>query len=108
MPDWRKFELSLGRAAPIRRHVDGLTASTLGAAEIWTRLVKRSIPSAVPDELDQLELAPLTRPDDEPNSSTRPASPRQQQQQRRRAGKMKFAHSLLFNAVPDWTNHYLA
>ncbi|GAA5961781.1 hypothetical protein JCM3765_004069 [Sporobolomyces pararoseus] len=23
-------------------------------------------------------------------------------------GKMKFSHSLLFNAVPDWNNHYLA
>ncbi|GAA6005625.1 hypothetical protein JCM11491_003705 [Sporobolomyces phaffii] len=24
------------------------------------------------------------------------------------AAKMKFSHSLLFNAVPDWNNHYLA
>ncbi|GAA5975622.1 hypothetical protein JCM11641_003548 [Rhodosporidiobolus odoratus] len=27
---------------------------------------------------------------------------------RHRADKMKFSHSLLFNAVPEWTNHYLA
>lgn len=84
----------------------GLTVYSRAAAQFWTRLVHRSSPSAVPDELDQLELAPLARTDDEPDSSTRPASP--PRQQGRRAGKMKFAHSLLFNAVPDWTNHYLA
>lgn len=29
-------------------------------------------------------------------------------QQLREADEMKFSHSLQFNAVPDWSNHYVA
>ncbi|GAA5909413.1 Pho91p [Sporobolomyces salmoneus] len=58
-----------------------------------------------------LELQPLAPPP--------PSAVRSPQSRYRRAslfyssvqpskGKMKFSHSLLFNAVPDWNNHYLA
>jgi hypothetical protein len=29
-------------------------------------------------------------------------------EQLREADEMKFSHSLQFNAVPDWSNHYIA
>ncbi|GAA5862441.1 hypothetical protein JCM3774_002518 [Rhodotorula dairenensis] len=67
---------------------------------LWNRLVNRTRPSAELDELSQIELAPLAP---QPALSQPLAA-----SQRRTARKMKFAHSLLFNAVPDWTNHYLA
>jgi hypothetical protein len=33
---------------------------------------------------------------------------REKLEQLREADEMKFSHSLQFNAVPDWSNHYIA
>lgn len=70
-----------------------------------------------------IELAPLDRPD-----ATRPADDqpttlqvftelREQEKAEKRQAKrdelfsssdMKFSHSIQFNAVPDWSSHYIA
>lgn len=110
MPDWRKSAQSGRRSAPpaARRSPPRLADANVAvvtAADLWNRLVNRSSTCARPDELSQIELAPLARHPPPPRLA--PSKPRTARQ-RRNAGKMKFAHSLLFNAVPDWTNHYLA
>ena len=40
--------------------------------------------------------------------STRARKRREKLEQLREADEMKFSHSLQFNAVPDWSNHYIA
>jgi phosphate transporter len=40
--------------------------------------------------------------------SKRDRKRREKLEQLREAEEMKFSHSLQFNAVPDWSNHYIA
>jgi hypothetical protein len=40
--------------------------------------------------------------------STKERKRRKKLEQLREADEMKFSHSLQFNAVPDWSNHYIA
>jgi hypothetical protein len=40
--------------------------------------------------------------------SKRDRKRREKLEQLRKADEMKFSHSLQFNAVPDWSNHYIA
>ena len=40
--------------------------------------------------------------------SKREQKRREKLEQLREADEMKFSHSLQFNAVPDWSNHYIA
>lgn len=40
--------------------------------------------------------------------TTRERKRREKLEQLREADEMKFSHSLQFNAVPDWSNHYIA
>ncbi|BGP13434.1 hypothetical protein JCM10213_008594 [Rhodosporidiobolus nylandii] len=73
----------------------------------------------VPQQEADLELQPLPQPHElAPPPSPPRSTPRtrrvaalahaQEQAARNGSGTMKFSHSLLFNAVPEWTNHYLA
>jgi hypothetical protein len=57
-----------------------------------------SRPVAADEDHAVVELAPLAPA---PSHPTRP-------QQTGRDDKMKFSQSLLFNAVPDWLNNYIA
>ena len=43
-----------------------------------------------------------------PRESNRARKRREKLEQLREADEMKFSHSLQFNAVPDWSNHYVA
>lgn len=44
----------------------------------------------------------------EAQSTKRDRKRREKLEQLRQADEMKFSHSLQFNAVPDWSNHYIA
>lgn len=44
----------------------------------------------------------------EAQESKRERKRREKLEQLREAEEMKFSHSLQFNAVPDWSNHYVA
>lgn len=64
-----------------------------------------------PDQAFELQdLAAPTRPlQPRPHHDTeREQKRRQKLEQLREADDMKFSHSLQFNAVPDWSNHYIA
>ncbi|RYO54982.1 putative transporter [Alternaria tenuissima] len=49
-----------------------------------------------------------TRPEQPHRESKREQKRREKLEQLREAEEMKFSHSLQFNAVPDWSNHYIA
>jgi hypothetical protein len=67
----------------------------------------RNVESAPAFELQLLDHH--TRPAQErPRESKRDRKRREKLEQLREADEMKFSHSLQFNAVPDWSNHYIA
>lgn len=55
-------------------------------------------------ELQQL----TTSPKETRRETKREQKRREKLEQLREADEMKFSHSLQFNAVPDWSNHYIA
>ncbi|KAJ4297640.1 hypothetical protein N0V90_005534 [Kalmusia sp. IMI 367209] len=61
---------------------------------------------------DALELQELPKHASSPRRSKREHKRAQKRQEKleqlRAADEMKFSHSLQFNAVPDWSNHYIA
>lgn len=64
-----------------------------------------------PDQAFELQdLAAPTHPlqPRQHHSPRREQKRRQKLEQLREADDMKFSHSLQFNAVPDWSNHYIA
>jgi hypothetical protein len=59
--------------------------------------------------IQAFELQPLdTSSKDAPQETKREQKRREKLEQLREAEEMKFSHSLQFNAVPDWSNHYIA
>ena len=58
------------------------------------------------------ELQPLENPAGKEQRGARERKKeqtrREKLEQLREADEMKFSHSLQFNAVPDWSNHYIA
>lgn len=58
------------------------------------------------------ELQELHKPTGEPQrarqESNRERKRREKLEQLREADEMKFSHSLQFNAVPDWSSHYIS
>jgi hypothetical protein len=67
----------------------------------------RDVESTQAFELQQLDHR--TRPAQEgARESKRDRKRREKLEQLREADEMKFSHSLQFNAVPDWSNHYIA
>ncbi|GAA5988953.1 hypothetical protein JCM10908_006244 [Rhodotorula pacifica] len=75
---------------------------------ILNRFASLSTTRTASDELDRIELAPLARTEPVTTATSQPRQGDTSSVYKRTGGRMKFAHSLLFNAVPDWTNHYLA
>jgi phosphate transporter len=75
-----------------------------------------SRPAPVPEEFELEQLPPPAYPVPESSAERqrawreeRRARKRQEKLERlRQEAEMKFSHSLQFNAVPDWTNHYIA
>lgn len=61
-------------------------------------------------ELDQLTTAGASRDSASQESQARRDDKRREKLERllREAEEMKFSHSIQFNAVPDWSNHYIA
>ncbi|KAL1601027.1 low-affinity phosphate transporter [Nothophoma quercina] len=70
-------------------------------------MMTTGIPSKEAFELHELskkeESIPVRAPE-----SKRERKKREKLEQLREAEEMKFSHSLQFNAVPDWSNHYVA
>jgi hypothetical protein len=58
-------------------------------------------------ELQELHTCTHTAQEGPPESK-RDRKRREKLEQLREADEMKFSHSLQFNAVPDWSNHYIA
>ncbi|TNY22839.1 SPX domain-containing protein [Rhodotorula diobovata] len=71
------------------------------------RILHPGTPSLSTDTQPDVELQPLRNPPPE-STQTRSSLARPRPSVVRSPAKMKFSHSLLFNAVPEWTNHYLA
>lgn len=93
--------VAVSPAQPARNHTHGSSSSERGG-----------IPSASAPESEAIEL--LDYPE-------KPPPPRQDPDEQRRRDKretkrlwleaqdeMKFSHSIQFNAVPDWSSHYIA
>ena len=59
--------------------------------------------------IQAFELQPLDPTLKETRRETKREQKRREKlEQLREADEMKFSHSLQFNAVPDWSNHYIA
>lgn len=75
---------------------------------------KDAIREVGPNAVELESLAPLRHGGDHPlldPPQRRKQSARKQERKRnqiRRGEEMKFSHSLQFNAVPDWSSHYIA
>ncbi|KAJ4410375.1 low-affinity phosphate transporter [Didymella pomorum] len=67
----------------------------------------RDSPSEQAFELHEYPTAESSNPVRAPESK-RERKRREKLEQLREAEEMKFSHSLQFNAVPDWSNHYVA
>jgi phosphate transporter len=67
----------------------------------------RDVESTQAFELQELDRHTYT-PKKGTRESKRDRKRREKLEQLREADEMKFSHSLQFNAVPDWSNHYIA
>ena len=81
--------------------------TTLTTTTLETSSPYRDVATPHAFELQELD----TRPEREQRGareSKREQKRREKLEQLREADEMKFSHSLQFNAVPDWSNHYIA
>ena len=104
------------RNVPTRKRQTFLSSRSLTALSLLRHLFKptyHTLQQEQPIDSD-LELQPLAQ---RPSSTARSPFSRFRRlallysvnsDSRPNESKMKFSHSLLFNAVPDWNNHYLA
>ena len=65
---------------------------------------------AAPDQAFELQELGIStnKPPSRAQEARRAKKRREKLEQLREADEMKFSHSLQFNAVPDWSNHYIA
>ena len=63
-----------------------------------------------PIELRQLRVKPSSAHDEDNHSlaEKRSLSLELELQGDSKVGRMKFSHSIQFNAIPDWSSHYIA
>jgi hypothetical protein len=86
-----------------------IQSATLTTTTLEISSPHRDVATPQAFELQELD----TRPEREQRGARERESKREQKrreklEQLREADEMKFSHSLQFNAVPDWSNHYIA
>jgi hypothetical protein len=88
--------------------LSALLPSTTSATCILDHLGRhRDILTSDTFELQELDKRTHTQTEGA-RETKRDRKRREKLEQLREADEMKFSHSLQFNAVPDWSNHYIA
>ena len=89
-----------------------LSSSAVHCSQPATLAARRDLPSDSVFELQELHRPTHQRREErletrERRESKRERKRREKLEQLRAADEMKFSHSLQFNAVPDWSSHYI-